>query len=474
MTEYSHNLYPKYDSSLIDKFELMLKSRDAYFFDVEELEAIIDYYLDKTNYKKATMAVRHGLSIFPNATALLLRKAQICSATNQSKKALEILQYLEAAEPANTEMLLLKAVVHRKLDDYAGTKSCLLRALEVSPENRDQIFMDLAYEQQIASDYKGAIESIKESLNINPFYEAGLFEISYCYEMADEIENGIDFFEEYLEQHPYNYVGWYNLALCYDKVGLFEKSIDAIDFSIAIKEDFISGYILKGNVLTEMDMDVPAISAYEDSLKFDSENPMIYTAIGECQERLERWSHAELNYKKALAIDPEFIEALMGLGAINEHKGDLVNAITFYEEAVKKDDFHLDNRHILVEAYLKAQQFEKAKEHLEEMIKIFPDDADSWLSLAEITSFENNIFSLELIDRAIEKMPHETDLKWNKIKHLVRCGREQQAIDLYLHTSTVHPEGVKYFLTIFPEVLQFPNIASLIEIEDKAQQENEF
>jgi tetratricopeptide (TPR) repeat protein len=474
MTEYSHNLYPKSDSGLIDKFEKMLKLREAYFFDVEEVEALVDFYLDKNNYRKAKLAVNHGLSIFQNVSSLLLKKAQIFAASKESTKALEILEFLEASEPTNTDMLLFKAVVHRNLSDHEGTKSCLLKALEISPENREEIFMDLAYEQQIVNDYPGAIESLKESLKINPDHEASLFELSYCFEMADQIEVGVEFFQNYLDRFPYNFVAWYNLALCFDKIGLFEKGVEAADFCLAIREDFVAAYILKGNLYTSMDMDMAAAEAYKDSLKYDNENPLVYTAIGECQERMEMWNAAELNYKKALAIDPDYVEALMGLGAIRENENEMKKAISFYEDAVKKDDFHLDNRHILVETYIKAGEQENAKRHLEEMIKIFPDDAESWILLADLSAVDDYSVSLEIIDQAIDKMPDEYDLKWQKVKHLIKTGKQQQAVELFLSCSTDQPEGIKYFLTIFPEALQFPNIAGLIDFEDKAQKENEF
>jgi len=473
MTEYSHNLYPKSDSGLIDKFEKMLKRREAYFFDVEEVEALADFYLEKSNYRKAKLAVNHGLSIFHNVSPLLLKKAQIFAASKESTKALEILEFLEASEPTNTDMLLFKAVVHRNLSDHEGTKSCLLKALEISPENREEIFMDLAYEQQIVNDFSGAIESLKESLKINPNHEASLFELSYCYEMADQIEVGIEFFQNYLNRFPYNFVAWYNLALCFDKISLFEKGIESADFCIAIREDFVAAYILKGNLYTSMDMDLAAAEAYKDSLQYDNENPLVYTAIGECQERMEMWNAAELNYKKALAIDPDYVEALMGLGAIKENEDELKKAIVFYESAVRKDDFHLDNRHILVESYVKVGDLAKAKNHLEEMIKIFPDDAESWITLAELSAAEDYAVSLEIIDQAIDKMPDEHDLKWQKIKYLIKKGKHQQAMDLFLTSSSNHPEGIKYFLTIFPEAIQIPNIAGLIDFEDKAQKENE-
>jgi tetratricopeptide (TPR) repeat protein len=473
MTEYSSNLHSKSDSGLIEKFERMLKLRDSYFFDVEEIEAIADYYLEKSNHRKARVAVKHGLSLFPGTNALLLKKAQALTAADEPKKALEILDFLEAAEPTNTDMLLFKAVVYRKLNDHEGTTKCLRRAIKISPDNKEEIFLDLAYEQQIAKDFKGAIESIQACLDINPNYEAGLFELSYCYEMADEVDDGIEYFQKYLNQYPYNFVGWYNLAICYEKIGLYEKSIESADFCIAIREDFISAHILKANVLTAMGLDAAAMQSYEETLAFDDENPLVYTAIGECLERLGHWNLAEQNYQKALAIEPDYIEALMGIGAIREHEGDMTNAIAYYEQAVSHDDFHLDNRHILVEAYIESGQIDKAKANLKEMVKVFPDDAESWVALAEVSESEDINISLEIIDQAIESAPNEYDLMWQKIRYLLKSGKEQEASHLFVKASYENPDGVKYFLTIFPDALHFPNIAGLIEIQGKAQEKDE-
>lgn len=474
MTEYSNNLYPKSDSDLIEKFEKMLKQRDAYFFDVEEVEALADYYLERSNIHKAKLAVNHGLELFPGSSALYLKKAQIFAAGKESEKALKILEYLEAAEPHNIDMLLFKAVVHRSLSDHEGTKSCLLKALKHSPENREEIFMDLAYEQQIANDYNGAIESLKESLRINPNHEASLFELSYCYEMADQIETGVEFFQEYLNRHPYNFVAWYNIALCYEKIGLYEKAIESADFCIAIREDFVGAYILKGNLFTSMDMDREAMQAYNESLAFDNENPMVYTAIGECQERLGMWKSAELNYRKAIGIDPDYMEALMGLGAVREEEGDLKKAIAFYEEAVRKDDFHLDNKHILVEAYIKDGQLEKALVELDKIIKVFPDDAEAWVVKADVLAGENIDNAIDTLRKAILQIPDEHDLKWNLIKYLLKAARGEEATELFAETYTDQPEGLKYFLSIFPDAVQFSNIAGLIDIQEQAQEENEF
>jgi tetratricopeptide (TPR) repeat protein len=218
-----------------------------------------------------------------------------------------------------------------------------------------------------------------------------------------------------------------------------------------------------------MELDEAAIRAYEEYLVYDDENAMVYTAIGECQERLGHWHSAEHDYKKALSIEPDYIEALMGLGAIREHENDMEKAISFYEKAVSFDDFHLDNRHILVEAYIQSGQIEKAKQNLREMVKIFPDDAESWVALAEVSESEGLNISLEIMDQAIERIPGEYDLKWQKVKYLLKIKKEKEANELFISLASENPDGVKYLLTIFPDALQFPNIASLIGIQDKAQ-----
>jgi len=38
---------------VLERFEDMVERKSAYFFDVEEFELIIDYYLDIRNFKKA-------------------------------------------------------------------------------------------------------------------------------------------------------------------------------------------------------------------------------------------------------------------------------------------------------------------------------------------------------------------------------------------------------------------------------------
>jgi len=470
MTEYSSDFYFESDPALVDRFEDMLKKRASYFFDVEDIEAIADHYLDCGNHTKARKAIEHGLSLHPGSSALMLKKAHALLLIKEPQNALTILNFLEATEPMNTEMLLFKAVVHRNLSDFEGTKQCLLKALNSAPENHEEIFLDLAFEQEMVEDFQGAIISLKQSLEINPHHEASLFGLGYCFDMAEELENGVEYFSDYLDRNPYSFVGWYNLSLCYEKLGLFEMAINSIDYCLAIKDDFTNAHILRGNLYTSCDEDGSAIEAYTESLIYDPQNPMVFAAIGECYERLNDFQSAEINYKNALAIDANYVDALMGMGAVKEAELDYTSAMAFYRKGLEYDELNLDNWHLLAETLTKSGNLEEAEATYAKMIILFPEDEESWTCLAEVQAEKyDHLTAVATLQTGLETITPSMDLIWHIAKHLLKAGKIELA-ETVIHTAFQDngPSG-NYFLKIYPEAIQFPNIADLIEMYSQQQ-----
>ena len=49
---------------LISRFEQMIQQNESYYFDVEQLEAIIDGYQANLSYQKAIKALEYAYSLF--------------------------------------------------------------------------------------------------------------------------------------------------------------------------------------------------------------------------------------------------------------------------------------------------------------------------------------------------------------------------------------------------------------------------
>src|SRR5512138_3340984 len=97
---------------LVDRFEEMLKANGSYFFDVEDFEDIIDYYLDNQNMTKSRKAIDLAEAQHPGAMVILVKKARYFVLANKSGKALSLLDEVEKVDPTNGDLYLLKGSIY--------------------------------------------------------------------------------------------------------------------------------------------------------------------------------------------------------------------------------------------------------------------------------------------------------------------------------------------------------------------------
>ena len=60
--------------------------------------------------------------------------------------------------------------------------------------------------------------------------------------------------------------------------------------AIAIKEDFSSAYFNKAHCFSQQDLHEKALECFKETLQFDVEDALSYYYIGECYEKLEKYS----------------------------------------------------------------------------------------------------------------------------------------------------------------------------------------
>jgi tetratricopeptide (TPR) repeat protein len=101
---------------LARRFEQMVKDNQHYFFDLDEFEELIDYYLFNDDTDKAGSCITIALEQYPGETGLLLKKAQLLISTDKNKKALKILSDLDDNNFDDYEIHLAKGNLYSQLD----------------------------------------------------------------------------------------------------------------------------------------------------------------------------------------------------------------------------------------------------------------------------------------------------------------------------------------------------------------------
>src|ERR1035437_3891919 len=97
---------------LIKRFEDLLANNTRSFFDADEFDILIDYYLTANQFPKAMKAVDFALEQYPYSIDFLIRKAQLLSANKETRKALELLVQAEKIDPIHPEVFMTRGSIY--------------------------------------------------------------------------------------------------------------------------------------------------------------------------------------------------------------------------------------------------------------------------------------------------------------------------------------------------------------------------
>ena len=79
----------------VTRFEDMLENQRPAYFDAEEFELIIDYYMQNNNLRRSRQAVDLALAQHPDDVNLRIKNARQFLVENDPKKAFDLLDQIE-------------------------------------------------------------------------------------------------------------------------------------------------------------------------------------------------------------------------------------------------------------------------------------------------------------------------------------------------------------------------------------------
>src|SRR5690606_32987394 len=112
----------------LTRFESMLKTNSVLFFDSEEFEEIIGYYLDNGKIALAKKATKLGLEQHPTSVNLKLLQIEMYIFEDKLDVAELMLAALESLESYNEEIYIQKANILSRRDNHKEAIKLLEKA----------------------------------------------------------------------------------------------------------------------------------------------------------------------------------------------------------------------------------------------------------------------------------------------------------------------------------------------------------
>lgn len=448
----------------LENFESYLKGGTIGFLDSDRLEALIDHYLINGQYTKAKACAEHAISQFAYNQVFHLRKAQAISAMGQLREALNILTQIEKMESPSMEFLLTKASIFSQIKDSKNAIKFFREALTLSdPEDRDEIYLDLAMEYENLNDYRNAVMVLKEAIKSNPHNEGAIYEIAFCYDQLGEYSSAIQCYSDYIDENPYSFTAWYNLGNAYSKVENFEKAIWAYDYCILINEDFGPVYFNLGNAYMSQEKFLLAIEQFHKCMEVDGDDPMALCYIGEAHEQLNELELAAHFYRRSLELAPMLPDAWLGLGIVEDLKGNTKEALVLIHKAAELDPENAGIYHVLAGAYEKLEDLKQAEEFYQLSLALDPSDEECLTNFMELLQERSLLEALTYIEDFI------TSIGGNKLAQVLHVnvlwllGRKSEALQLFMTCISQDKKKAKEIFEINPSLLQVQEFVHLAE-----------
>jgi len=397
---------------LLKRYREMREEEVPSFFDVEEFEQIIDYYLDEFQLEEAEQAASLGNKQHPTSVELKYKCIQISIEQGHPKKALRLLQEIPAWENNNPELYFLKGTALCMIGRHREAESDFDRALDITDEDTFDALINISIAFENARRYELAIKYLVKAWEIDPLNLSVLFDLGYFHERVDKFEKSAGFYKAYLDQDPFSDNVWYNLGIVYHRLERFSEAVEAYDFSIALNPDYASAYFNKANVWADAGEYQKAIACYLEFLDIEPENTQAWCYLGECYEQINEFEKSLESYRRLIEIDNTDAEGWFGAGMAYYRKNMIGEAITYILKAIEFDDQNTDYWLNLGYAYEEAGMAEEALKCYFFVVRKDKREKDGWLSFTELMMKEGDFRkAIPFLDEAVSHHPNEESFR---------------------------------------------------------------
>ena len=415
-------------------FEKQLASGENFFFDTDELEEIIDFYLDFDEFGKANKAIDYGLSIYPFEIFYQIKKAEVAIARKDIKKAIRILEAAKAIEPNNAEIAKTLGDFYSITMQHKRATDCYLFALNQGLD-KEEMYLRLARIHYLINNPKKAMSYINSIPSDYVFDEFALQEFIKLFFDFAQYKQAITFLEKVLDEDPYNYSAWYFKGLTYQKIEDYTKAISAFEFCIAIDDTNTMGHLGKGNSLMELKQYELAIDSFKLSLDNDESDAEVLCNIAECFENLENYSSSKYYYLRAIKTDKYLSDAFFGLAMIYKKQNKLRDAEKNLQKAIDLDSFESIYHIELAEVYLLIENKDRCFFHYQQAYDIDPDTTEIVLDYAHAYfDFKETQKAVDLLQEHLENYDDDYRISYRIASYLFTLGRYEIGYN-YLHSS---------------------------------------
>ena len=465
-------------NELIDTYNKQLESGEYAFYDLDDLELIIDHFIMSDELDKAEFAIQNADIIYPNNPAVLLKKAFYASYTEKYEDAKKWIDkassYLKISGYDESIFLQKRAELYVELEEYFQAIMDLEESLQM--KNEDPNFI----KDQLEDLYMILFNFHLTEEHQSPFpmlhnLEKLLDENHYLFLIKHYSKESVKIFEHLIEAFPLHHQLWYFLGIAQKENQSYDEAIESFEYALAIDPDSPTAKFHQSLCFKETGLYEKAIHVLIDIEFAHEDSGLIYFELGENLKELELYEEASKYYKLAIEKEHKIGMAYFALAKIIiKYYQDYPIALQYIDQALETDSSDSLYQFLKADILVLLGNYEEAEQYYLQSLKSNSDNALVWLNYSELFASQNQYDkAVEILDQKLDKNFFDTLLLTRRFNYLWKSGRNEEALANLSLVLITDKEAISHIFeydeTLFtnPELLQFIETAKETNKSDK-------
>ncbi|MCU0541345.1 MAG: tetratricopeptide repeat protein [Oscillatoriaceae cyanobacterium Prado104] len=310
------------------------------------------------------------------------------------------------------------------------------------------------FRQRERGDWEGIFDRVREALAAEVPHSGAQLEAETQLlagrqlQEQNQLQGAIECYERAIAIDPGCAAARSNLGVVKQRQGLLSEAIAHYRQALEIEPNSAEIASNLGSALAESGDAAGAIAAYERALAANPQCAEALVNMGVSREALGQFAGAVSCYQQAIQINPECAIAYLNLGiALEEHadKQDAIapyeQAIAHYQRAIAIEPDNLDALHNLAYASLRLGNFASAIGYYQRLSALQPDFAATAIGLASSLQQQDKLDeAITLCQYAIQHLPDNAEARCILGIALQKQGKLENAIAAYREALRLQPD----------------------------------
>ncbi|PKH10000.1 tetratricopeptide repeat protein [Planomicrobium sp. MB-3u-38] len=326
--------------------------------------------------EEAVKVLEHLEYLFPEESQLKIDRANLLIEADREDEALNLLMEIPKDDEYYAQALVTLADLFQLQGLMEAAENRLNEAIALLPaepllmQAKAELLLDSGRYLESAKIYQDLKSDGVEIDGVN--FSERLAEV---YSAGAAYEEALLFYEEALEDQVQPDV-LFGAAVAAFQTQQYERAVQRLDELIVLDPDYFSAYLLKAQSLNMAEDYKAAYEAIKEGLKRDEFDKELYLFAGKLALKLGNTEDGVENLRQAVALDPEYMEAIFALVSYFHSKEMDEEVLELVEAAIESGDDWAGLYPMVAEAYERTEQFEQAATYFDLSYPAFREDSE--------------------------------------------------------------------------------------------------